>query len=123
MLDDHSGVALNSDEIFFLEGVAGFSGHKHFSGEGESHAGVLGSDGFLGGESFVNAHDEFGNVMEPGELCMVHDEPEEFAGVDVAVLPLIVAALHFEECLVKAEKGEAERDQLFAGHRVVIRGV
>ncbi len=61
--------------------------------------------------------------MEPGELCMVHDEPEEFAGVDVAVLPLIVASLHFEECFVKAQKGEAERDQLFAGHRVVIRWV
>src|SRR5207245_4204568 len=43
-------------------------------------------------------------ILEPGELCMVHDEPEEFAGVDVAVLPLIIAALHFEECLVRSEE-------------------
>src|SRR2546430_4052217 len=31
----------------------------------------------LGGERFVDAHHEFRNIVEPGELRVVHDQAEE----------------------------------------------
>src|SRR5207245_1579663 len=71
-------------------------------------------------QSFVDAHDKFGNVMEPGELRVVDDEAEELAGVDGAVLALVVAALHVEESLVELEERQAERDQFLACRRIAV---
>ncbi len=123
MVDDYSGVALDGVEIFFLEGVTRFRGNEHLPGEGNSAAGVFRSDRFLGSQRFINADDEFGNVVEPGELRVVDDQAEELAGVDVTVLAFVFATFHVEKSLVEPEKREAEREKLFAGRRIVVRGV
>jgi hypothetical protein len=123
VVDDDSGVSLNGVEIFFLEGVAGFRGHKHFPGEGDGAAGVFGSDGLLGGQSFIDTHDEFGDVVQPGELCVVDHQAEELAGVDVTVFALVFAALHVEKGFVEAEKRETEGEKFLAGGRIVVRGI
>jgi hypothetical protein len=104
VVNDDGGIALDGVEVFFLEGVAGFRGDKHFPGERDSTAGVFRGNGLLGGESFVDAHDEFGDVVEPGELRVVDDQAKELAGVDVPVLAFVVPALHVEESLVEAQK-------------------
>ena len=96
MIYDHRRITLNGVEVFFLEGVAGFGGHEHFPGERDGAAGVFGGDGLLGGESLVDAHYEFGNVVKPGKLRVVDDQAEEFAGVDVAMLAFVLATLHVE---------------------------
>jgi hypothetical protein len=123
VFDDHSGIALNGVEIFFLERVAGLGRNKHFAGQGKGDAGVFGSDGLFGGERFIDADDEFGNVVQPGELRVVHDEAEEFTGVDVAMLALVFAALHIEKGLVKLKKSEAKRDEPLPGLGIVVRGI
>src|SRR5580704_4740125 len=121
VVNDHGRIALNGVEVFFLEGVAGFRGDKHFAGEGDGGAGVFGGDRLLGGQRFVNAHDEFGDVVQPGELRVVNDQLEEFAGIDVAVFALVFAALHVEERLVELEEREAESDEFLAGCGIVVR--
>ena len=123
MVDDYSGVALNGVEVFFLESVAGFGGNKHFPGERDGPAGVFRSDGLFGAQSFIEADDEFGNVVQPGELGMVDNQAEELTGVDVAVRALVVAALHVEKSLVEAEKSKTEGEELLAGGRIVVRGI
>ena len=115
MINDYGGIVLDGVEVFFLERVAGFRGDEHFPREGDGGAGVFGGDGFLGGQRFVNAYDEFGDVVEPAELRVVNDQLEEFAGVDVAVLALVLAALHVEERFVEFEERQAEGDELLAG--------
>ncbi len=94
MIDDYRRVALDGVEVFFLEGVARFRGDKHFPGERDGAAGVFRRDGLLGSQSFIDAHDEFGNVVQPCELRVVNDQAKELASVDVAVLALVVAAFH-----------------------------
>jgi hypothetical protein len=54
---------------------------------------------------------------------MVDDQAEELAGVNVAVLALVVTALHVEKSLVKPEKSKAEGEKLLAGGRIVVRGI
>src|SRR5919109_803270 len=120
VLDDDGRIVLNGVKIFFLKIVAGFGGNKHFAGEGKRHFSVLRSDGLFGGEGFINAHDKFRNVVEPGELRVVHNEAEQFAGVDVAVLALVGAALHFEQRFVHAQKRQPQSDELFARGGVVV---
>lgn len=66
-------------------------------------------DGRFGGERFIEAHDKFGDVVQPRELGMIDDETEELTGRNMSVDALVLAAFHFEESLVEAEKGEAER--------------
>ena len=61
--------------------------------------------------------------MQPSELRMVDDQAEEFARVDVAVLALVLAALHVEKSLVEAQKSEAKGKQLLAGGGIVVRGI
>src|SRR5439155_21883761 len=51
---------------------------------------------------FIDAHDEFGDVMEPGELCVVDDQLEKIAGVHMGVLALVFAALHVDKSFVEA---------------------
>ena len=123
MVNYYRRVVLDGVEIFFLESVAGFCRNKHFPGKGNCPAGVFRSDGFLGGQSFINADNEFGNVVQPGELRVVDNQAEELAGVDVTVLALVFTAFHIEKRLVEAEKSEAEREKLFAGRGIVVRGV
>jgi hypothetical protein len=41
---------------------------------------------------------------------VIDDQAEELAGIDVAVLALVFAALHVEESLVELEEREAESD-------------
>jgi hypothetical protein len=60
--------------------------------------------------------------MKPGEPRVVDDQPEELAGVDGAMLALIVAALHIEEGLVELEERQAESDEFLACGRVVVSG-
>ena len=79
VLHDDSGFALDGIEIFFLESVAGFGGDKHFAGDGDGGVGLLGSDGLLGVEGFIDGDDELRNIVEPGELGVVDDETEKFA--------------------------------------------
>jgi len=110
VVDDDRGVALNGVEVFFLEGVAGFRGDEHLSSKSNGSAGVFRSDGLLGSESFVNPHDEFGNVVKPGELGVVDDQAEKLAGVDVAMLAFVIAAFHVEKSFVKFEEREAKGD-------------
>jgi hypothetical protein len=110
VVDDDRGVALNGVEIFFLEGVAGLRGDEHLSSKSNGSAGVLRSYGLLGGESFVNPHDEFGNVVKPCELSMVDHQAEKLAGVNVAMLAFVIAALHVEKGFVKLEEREAKGD-------------
>lgn len=110
VVDDDRGVALDGVEVFFLEGVAGFRGDEHLASKSNGSAGVLRSDGLFGGESFVNPHDEFGNIVKPGELGVVDDQPEKLAGVDVAMLAFVIAALHVEKGFVEFEEREAKGD-------------
>ena len=119
VLHDDGGVVLDGLEIHFLKSVAGFGGDKHFAGEIEGYGGVSGSDGNFAGKSFVDADDKFRNIVKPGELRVVDDEAEQFAGVDRAIAALIGAALHFEKGFVQAEQGDAESDELFAGGAVI----
>jgi len=123
VIDDYSGVTLDGVEVFLLEGVAGFRGNKHFPGKRDGAAGVLRGDGLLGSQSFIDADDEFGNVVEPGELRVVDNQLEKLAGIDVAMLALVFAALHVEKSLVEAEKGKAEREKLLTGGGIVVRGI
>ena len=122
VFNDHGGIALDRVEVFLLEAVAGFGRDKHLSGQRNSRGGVLGGDRFLGGESFVDAHDKFGNVMEPSELRVVDDQAEELTGVDGAVLALVVTALHVEKSLVELEERQAESNQFLACRRVAVPG-
>jgi hypothetical protein len=64
-------------------------------------------DGRFVGERFIEAHDKFGDVVQPRELGMIDDETEELTGRNLSVDSLVLAAFHFEESLVEAEKGEA----------------
>jgi hypothetical protein len=123
MINDHSRIALDGVEILFLEGVAGFRGNKHFPCQNNGAAGVFRRDGFFGSQCFIDAHDEFGNVVQPGELRVIDDQAEEFAGVDVAVLALVFAALHVEKSFVETEKSEAQGEQLLSGRGIVVRGI
>jgi len=123
MVDDHRRIALNSVVVFFLEGVARFRGHEHFPSQGAGAAGVFGSDRFLGRQSFINAHDKLGDVVQPGELRVVDDQPEKLTGVDIAVFALVIAALHVQKGLVELEKCEAEGEKFLAGGGVVVRGI
>jgi hypothetical protein len=104
VVNDDRGIALNGVEVFFLEGVAGFRGDEHLPGKRDGSAGVFRGNGLLGSESFVDAHDKFGDIVQPGELRVVDDQAEKLAGVDVAVLAFVVAALHVEERLVELEE-------------------
>src|ERR1700674_54817 len=122
VFNDHGGIALDRVEVFLLEAVAGFGRDKHLSGQRNGRGGVLGGDRLLGAESFVDAHNKFGNVVEPGELRVVDDQAEEFTRVDGAVLALVVAALHVEKGLVELEERQAESDQFLACRRVVVPG-
>jgi hypothetical protein len=123
VVDHYSGIALYRVEVFFLESVTGFRGNKHFPGESDGAAGVFRCDGFFGSQSFIDADDEFGNVVEPGELRVVDDQAEKLAGVHVAVVALVVAALHVEKSFVEAEKGEAQGEKLLTGGGIVVRGI
>ena len=109
-------------KVFFLEIVAGFGGDKHFSGESDGRGRVLRCDWLFGSKSFIDAHYEFGNVMKPGELRVVDDEPEELAAVNGTMLALVVAALHIEKGLVELEERQAESDEFLACGRVVVSG-
>jgi hypothetical protein len=122
VFDDYCGVALDGVEVFLLESVAGFRGNEHFPGERDGAAGVFRGDGLLGSQSFIDADDEFGDVVQPGELRMVDDQAEELPGVDVAVLALIVAALHVEKSLVEAQKSYTQGEKLLAGGGIAVRG-
>jgi hypothetical protein len=54
---------------------------------------------------------------------MVDYQAEELASVDMAVLALVLAALHVEKSLVEAQKSEAKGKQLLAGGGIVVRGI
>jgi len=123
VVDDYGGVALDGVEVFFLEGVAGFRGNEDFPGESDGAAGVFRGDGFLGSQGFIDADDEFGDVVQPSELRVVDDQAEELAGIDVSVLALVFAALHVEKSFVETEKSEAEGEKLLAGGGIVVRGI
>ena len=60
--------------------------------------------------------------MEPGKLRVVDDQLEKLAGVDVAVLAFVFAALHVDKSFVQAEKSEAQGEQFLAGGGIVVRG-
>jgi len=83
------------------------------------YSGVTGS---LAVSVFIDAHDEFGNVVQPGKLRVVDDQLEKLAGGNVAVLALVFASLHVEKSLVKSEKSEAQGEQFLAGGGIVVRG-
>jgi hypothetical protein len=51
---------------------------------------------------------------------MIDDQAEKLAGVDGAVLALVVAALHVEKRLVELEECQAEGDEFLACGRVVV---
>src|SRR5260370_36388123 len=104
VIDDYRRIALDGVEVFFLERIAGFRGNKHFSRQRYRAAGVLRGDGLFGGQSFVDAHHEFRDVMQPGKLRVVDHQTEELAGVDVSVLALVIPSFHVEKCLVDLEK-------------------
>src|SRR5260370_32184662 len=123
MVNYYRRVVLDGVEIFFLEGIARFRRNEYFPGKGNSPAGVFRGDGLFGSQSFINAHDEFGNVVQPGELRVVNDQAEELTGVDVAVLAFVFAAFHIEKRLVEAEKSEAQREKFFAGGGIVVCGI
>jgi len=53
---------------------------------------------------------------------VVDDQAEELAGVDGAMLALVVAALHVDECFVELEQRQAESDEFLAGRGVGIPG-
>jgi hypothetical protein len=60
--------------------------------------------------------------VQPRELGVIDDETEELAGRNMSVDALVLAAFHFEESLVEAEKGEAEREEFLASGRIVVAG-
>ena len=49
-------------------------------------------DGRFGGERFIEAHDKFGDVVQPRELGMIDDEAEELTGRNMSVDALVLAA-------------------------------
>src|SRR5712691_4880107 len=105
VLDDHGRIALDGVKVFFLKTVAGFRGHKHFSGEGEGYGGVFGSDGLFGRERFVDAHHEFGDVVQPGELRVIDHQAKQLAGIDLPELAFVFVTLHVYVRFVQAQKG------------------
>ncbi len=111
MFHDDGGLALNGVEVFSLENVAGLGGCKHLASQGNGGASIFRGDGSFAGESFVDAHHEFRNVVEPGELLVVDHQAEQFARGDVAVDAFVVAALHIEKSFMQAEKSEAQSDE------------
>jgi hypothetical protein len=54
---------------------------------------------------------------------MVDNQAEELAGVYVAVLALVLAALHVEKSLVDAQKSKTEGEKLLAGWGIGVRGI
>jgi hypothetical protein len=56
-------------------------------------------------------------------LRMVDNQAEELAGVYVAVLALVLAALHVEKSLVDAQKSKTEGEKLLAGWGIGVRGI
>jgi hypothetical protein len=108
----YGGVALNGVEIAFLKGVAGFRGRKHLARQDDGAVRVLVGYGLFGGEGFVQADDKFGKIVQPGELLVVDDQAEEFAGGDMAVGMLVIAALHVQEGFVQAQERDAESHEL-----------
>jgi hypothetical protein len=118
VLHDNGGVALDGNEIFLLESVAGFGRGENFAGEGDGDVRVGVGNALIAGESFIDADDEFGNIVEPGELGIVDDQAEKFAGGDDAMLFLVTAALHIEKRFVNAEKHLAKCDQFLARRSV-----
>ena len=111
-----------ASKYFFWKASPDSVGTNIFPGERDGAAGVFRGDGLLGGQSLIDADDEFGDVVQPGELRMVDDQAEELPGVDVAVLALIVAALHVEKSLVEAQKSNTQGEKLLAGGGIAVRG-
>jgi hypothetical protein len=61
--------------------------------------------------------------MQPGELRVVDNQAEKLAGVDVAMVALVLAAFHVEKSLVKLEKRQSEGQELLAGRGIIVRGI
>jgi hypothetical protein len=110
----HVGIGVDGGEVFFLKGVAGFGGRKHFASNGDRGAGEVRVERLLAGERFIDAHDEFRDAVEPRELRMVNHQAEKLADGNGAVLPLILLPLHFEECFVNAQECVAKRHKFFS---------
>jgi len=112
-----------ASKYFFLEGVAGFRGNKHFPGE-QMAAAVFRGDGFLGSQSFIDAHGRFGDVCNHANCEWSMTNWKSSAGVYIAVLALrTLRALHVEKSLVDAQKGRRRerasrgRGSEFAGYK------
>jgi len=86
VFNDYGGVRWMGVEYFSLEGVADSVGTNIFRGQSNSATGVFGSDGPLAVRVFIDTDDEFGDVVQPGELRVVDDQLKKLAGVDVPVL-------------------------------------
>jgi len=66
-------------EILLLEAITGCVGAKKFPRQRNRDVRILFRDAFIARERFVDPHDEFGNIVEPRELGVIHNKAEEFA--------------------------------------------
>src|SRR5580692_9346752 len=110
MFHDHGRVALDGVEVALLEPVAGLRGCEHLTGEHDRAARVVGGHRNFSRQALVEAHHEFGNIVQPRELFVVNYQAEQFAGVDLAMDALIFAAFHIEQSLVQLKEGEPQGD-------------
>ena len=53
-------------------------------------------DALLAGQVLVDAYHKLGDIVQPRELRVVYNEPEQFSGRNFAVVFLVRAQFHFE---------------------------
>src|SRR5271168_612296 len=73
----NSRVVLNRVVIFLLESVAGFRWRKHLARQRNSCMNILGGDRLFARQSFIQAHHKFRNIVQPRELLMINQQPEQ----------------------------------------------
>ena len=118
MLHHHGRVALNGVEILFLEAVAGLRWCEKFSRQRDGAAGIRFGDPLIARQSFVDAHDKFGNVVQPRELRAIHHQAKQFACADDAMRLLVIAPLHIQQGFMQTQQRLPEGDKFLAGRGV-----
>ncbi len=118
VLHDNGRILVDGVKIFFLETVTGFGRSKYFARKGNRNVGIRFADTFFTGECFIDTHDKFGDIVEPGELGIVDNQAKEFTGSNFAMLFFVPATLHVQERLVNTQEGLAKADEFLPGRSV-----
>jgi len=120
VINHDRGIQLNGIIVFFLKGIARFRRCKHFARQRDGGADIFRRNRILTGKSFIQSNHELGNIMEPPELLVVNDQPEEFSHGDFPVGALVISAFHIQERFMNAQQRQPERDQFLTRGSVVV---